>query len=155
MKGVLLVSESVVGTKGMSVCGMRCWRVCSPLALKMRLDPSSEWTSLDPVPSLSEGEGVLQEEGTVGHQERKASATVASIPWPSVENMSGMKGSEMVLPAGDTNREELTVGALDCIRGDGSCPSPSPLFICKMASGLRSQKSDSASSACMSSQLTH
>ena len=49
MKGVLLVLESVVGIKGMSVCGIRrCWCACSPLALKMTLDPSSEWTSLDP-----------------------------------------------------------------------------------------------------------
>ena len=64
-KGVLLALASVVGIKGMSVWGMRrCHRACSPVALKMRLDPSSECSLLDPVPSLSEGEGVRQEEGT-------------------------------------------------------------------------------------------
>ena len=65
MKGVWPALASVVGTKGMSVWGMRrCHRACSPVALKIRLEPSSEWFSLDPVPSLSEGEGVRQEEGT-------------------------------------------------------------------------------------------
>ena len=65
MKGVLPALASVVGIVGMSVWGMRrCRRACSPVALKIRLDPSSEWTSWDPVPSLSEGEGVRQEEGT-------------------------------------------------------------------------------------------
>ena len=65
VKGVLPALASVVGTKGMRVWGMkRCHRACSPVALKMRLDPSSEWTSRDLVPSLSEGEGVRQEEGT-------------------------------------------------------------------------------------------
>ena len=64
MKGVL-PGESVVGTKGIRVWGMRrCQHACSPLALKMMLDPSSELTLLDPVPSLLEGEGVCQEEGT-------------------------------------------------------------------------------------------
>ena len=73
MKGVLPVSESVVGTKGMSVCGIRrCQHACSPLALKITLDLLSEWTLLDPEPSLLEGEGVCQE--------RKASATVALTP---------------------------------------------------------------------------
>ena len=64
-KGVLPASASVVGTKGMRVWGIRrCRRACSPVALKMRLDPSSECFLLDPVPSLLEGEGVHQEEGT-------------------------------------------------------------------------------------------
>ena len=64
-KGVLLALVSVVGIKGMSVWGMsRCGRACSPVALKTRLDPLSEWFSVDPVPSLLEGEGVCQEEGT-------------------------------------------------------------------------------------------
>ena len=64
-KGVLLALASVVGIKGISVWGMRrCHQACSPVALKTRLDPSSEWLSLGPVPSLSEGEGVCQEEGT-------------------------------------------------------------------------------------------
>ena len=61
----------------------------------------------------------------------------------------------MVLLAGDASKVGLTVGALDCMRGDGSCSSSSPLFICEMASGLHSLKSASASSAFMSSQLTH
>ena len=61
--------------------------MCSPLALKMTLDLLTEWTSLDPVPSLLEGEGVCQEEGTVGCQKQKVSTTVALIPWPFVENM--------------------------------------------------------------------
>ena len=65
MKGVFLALASVVGTKGMSVWGMRrCRLACSPVALKIRLELSSEWTSSGPVPSLSEGEGVHQEEGT-------------------------------------------------------------------------------------------
>ena len=65
MNGVLPALESVVGIKGMSVCGIRrCQCACSPLALKMTLDPSSEWTLLDPELSLLEGEGVCQEEGT-------------------------------------------------------------------------------------------
>ena len=64
-KGVLLALASVVGIKGMSVWGMRrCRRACSPVALKMTLDPSSEHSSLGLVPSLLEGEGVRQEEGT-------------------------------------------------------------------------------------------
>ena len=64
-KGVLPALASVVGTKGMSVWGIRrCRQACSPVALKIRLEPSSEWTSLDLVFSLSEGEGVRQEEGT-------------------------------------------------------------------------------------------
>ena len=64
-KGVFLALVSVVGIKGMSVWGMRrCRRACSPVALKTRLEPLSEQTSWDPVPSLSEGEGVHQEEGT-------------------------------------------------------------------------------------------
>ena len=64
-KGVLPALASVVGIKGISVWGMRrCHRACSPVALKMRLDPSSEWFLLDLVPSLLEGEGVCQEEGT-------------------------------------------------------------------------------------------
>ena len=88
----------------------------------MMLDPSSEWTLLDPVLSLLVGEGVHQEEGTVGHQERKASTKVASTPWPSAENMFEMKGSEMVLSVGDANKVVLTVGALDDIEGDSSCP---------------------------------
>ena len=65
MKGVWLALASVVGIKGMSVWGMRRWcRVCSPVALKITLEPSSECSSWDLVPSLSEGEGVCQEEGT-------------------------------------------------------------------------------------------
>ena len=72
-----------------------------------------------------------------------------------MENAFGTKGSEMVLPAGESNKVGLTVGALVCMRGDGSCPLSSPLLICKMASGLRSLNFASASSACMSSQLTH
>ena len=65
MKGVLPALASVVGIKGISVWGMRrCRRACSPVALKTRLEPLSEWVSLDLVPSLSEGEGVHQEEGT-------------------------------------------------------------------------------------------
>ena len=61
----------------------------------------------------------------------------------------------MVLPAGESSKVGLTVGALDCMRGDGSCSSSSPLLICEMASGLHFLNSASASSACMSSQLTH
>ena len=73
--------ESVVGTVGIRVWGMwRCQHAYSPLALEMTLDLLSEVTSLGLEPSLLEGEGVHQEEGTVGHQERKASTTVASIP---------------------------------------------------------------------------
>ena len=64
-KGVWPALASVVGIQGMRVWGMRrCCRACSPVALKIRLVPSSEWTSWDPVPSLLEGEGVRQEEGT-------------------------------------------------------------------------------------------
>ena len=56
-KGVLLVLASVVGIKGMSVWGTRrCRRACSPVALKIMLDPSSEQTSWDLEPSLLEGE---------------------------------------------------------------------------------------------------
>ena len=72
-----------------------------------------------------------------------------------MENVFGMKGSEMVLPAGEFSKVELTVGASDCMRGDGSCSVSSPLLICEMASGLCSLNFASASSACMSSQLTH
>ena len=57
-------------------------------------------------------------------------------PWPSVENMVGMKGLEMVLSAGDASKVELTVDSLDCIEVDGFHPLLSPLLICEMASGL-------------------
>ena len=73
------------------------------------LDLLSEWTLLDPVFSLLEGEGVCQKEGTVGHQERKASTRVVSTPWPSVENAVGTKGSEMEHSAEDASKVELTV----------------------------------------------
>ena len=49
----------------------------------------------------------------------------------------------------------LTVGASDCMGADKFGPSLSLLLICEIASGLRLLNSASASSACMSSQLTH
>ena len=61
----------------------------------------------------------------------------------------------MVLPAGESSKVGLTVGASDCMRGDGSCSSLSPLLICEIALGLRFLNSANASSACISSQLTH
>ena len=39
------------------------------------------------------------------------------------------KGSEMVLPAGESSKVGLTVGASDCMRVNGSCSSSFPLFI--------------------------
>ena len=72
-----------------------------------------------------------------------------------MENAYGTKGLEMVLPAGESSKVGLTVEALDCMGGDGSRSSFSPLLICEMALGLRFLNFASASSACMSSQLTH
>ena len=69
--------------------------------------------------------------------------------------MFGTKGSEMVLTAEESSRVELTVEASDCMEDDGSCPSSPPLFICEMALGLCFLNFASASSVCMSSQLTH
>ena len=61
----------------------------------------------------------------------------------------------MVLPAGESSKVGLTTEASDCMGGDGSCSSSSPLFICEMALGFHLLNFASASSACMSSQLTH
>ena len=72
-----------------------------------------------------------------------------------MENTFGMKGEEMVLLAGDASRVGLTAEASDCIRDDGSCSLALPLFICEMVPGCCFLKLASASSACMSSQLTH
>ena len=72
-----------------------------------------------------------------------------------MENVFGTKGSEMVLLAGESSTVGLTVGALDCMRGDGTCSLSLPLLICEIAFGLRFLKFSSASSVCISSQLTH
>ena len=49
----------------------------------------------------------------------------------------------------------LRVGASDCMGADGFGPSLSLLLICEMAPGFRFRNFASASSACISSQLTH
>ena len=72
-----------------------------------------------------------------------------------MENAFGTKGLEMVLLTGESSKVGLTVGALDCMSGDGFDSSLSLLLICEIALGFRLRNSASASSACMSSQLTH
>ena len=89
--------------------------------------------------SPSDSGGVVQLEGTVGHQLRKSSLT------------SGGRSAPEIVVRGAEEWSSLDMG-------DGSLSSSvsiTPLFMCDTVSGFFFLNSAKASSACMSSQSTH
>ena len=89
--------------------------------------------------SLSDSGGVVQLEGTVGRQLRKSSQTSGGKSAPEIVESGAEEWSSFIM------REWWL----------SSFASLAPPFMCDTALGFFFLKSAKASSACMSSQLTH
>ena len=89
--------------------------------------------------SLSDSGGVVQLEGTVGHQLRKSSLTSSGKSAPKIVASGAEEWSSLDI------RDELLLSSV----------SITTLFMCDTTSGFFFLKSTKASSACTSFQSTH